>query len=281
MVKEIISKRGYLKQLKKRLRFKYNKDDVDSILNDYNEIFDIELAQGKTENDICILLGDPEVIVQNLSQEVQPKDALGRNILSKRNRVQSILIAIIFFLIAYLIYRVNDDSGRILIREILIIFPIIASLLWIALMKSNFTSPNTIIKKTLLQIKISHIICFLTTVFLFYFFNYGIHHLKNEYAGIFVVRSLYLLIAFLCGLIVLNIFWFKGNEFVSYSVICHALGVIAIILYDISILYSLTTLSLYSLIIKQSAFIYLETIIIMFIFIVLSYKGDAKKWMHN
>ena len=65
-LKKMVSRQMFLRQLKKKLRFKYNKDDIDSILNDYNEIFDVETAQGKTEKDVCMLLGDPAIIVQNL-----------------------------------------------------------------------------------------------------------------------------------------------------------------------------------------------------------------------
>lgn len=278
MPREIVSKRGYLKLLKKKLRFKYSKDDIKGILNDYNEIFDIEIAQGKTEKEVCILLGDPGIIVQNLNQEIHPKDALNKNILSKRNMLQGIVLATICLIIAYI---VSGNHGGNVLLELLVAFPVIALLLWILLIKANFTYSDAKTKKSFLPIKISHAICFLTALFLFCFLNYGVVNFVNEQTGIFVVRVLYGGIALLCGLIIFNIFGFKGNKFASYSVICHAIGVITIIIYYINILHSLDTLSLYSLQIKQSAFIYLEVIIIMSIFIILSHKREAKKWMHN
>lgn len=272
MLKEIVSKRAYLKRLEKKLRFKYSKDDIDNILNDYNEIFDIELAQGKTEKDVCIILGDPVRIVQNLDQERGSK-----NIFSRGNIMQSILIAVIFCIIGYAIYRINHDSGGIKMLELLAILPAMSLLLWLILRKTNFSFSDTAIQPSSLQIKISHVICFLTVAFLFYLPNSRMVNFNNEQAGIFVVRFLYLMIGFLCGLIVFNIFWAKGNKFALYSVICHALGVITLIIYHISVLHSLTTISVYSLIIKQGIFIYLETVIIISIFIILSCKKEPKK----
>lgn len=277
----MVSRQMFLRQLKKKLRFKYNKDDIDSILNDYNEIFDVETAQGKTEKDVCMLLGDPAIIVQNLYKEMHSKDALSKNIFSRGNILRSIFITMICLIIANVIYSLGYGHGSSMMVELLISYPIIALLLWLVLKMSNRVSSTTIIKNSQIQIKAAHLICFLMALSLFSFFNNVITNFRNEKVGALVVGFLNTFIALLCGMILFSIFKFKKNQIAFYGVICHALGVLVIILYYINVLHSLTTVNLFSIKIIKSGFIYLETIVVTSIFFIYTYKRKTQKWMHN
>ena len=157
MVK-MVSRQVYLRQLKKKLRFKFNKDDIDSILDDYNEIFDVETAQGKTEKDVCMSLGDPTIIVQNLYKEMHSKDALAKNIFLRGDIVRSVSFTMICLIIAKAIYSLNYGHGGSMMVELLIFYPVLVLLLWLMLKRSNRVPTTAIIKNSLMQIKAAHLI---------------------------------------------------------------------------------------------------------------------------
>jgi uncharacterized membrane protein len=271
----------YLRQLKKKLRFKFDKDDIDSILNDYNEIFDVETAQGKTEKDVCMSLGNPTIIVQNLYKEMHSKDALAKNIFLRGDIVRSISFAMICLIIAKAIYSLNYGHGGSMMVELLIFYPVLVSLLWLVLQRSNRVSTTAIIKNSLMQIKVAHLICLLIVLSLFFVCNNIIVNFRNDKIGNLVVGFLYIFIALLCGMILFGIFKFKRNQIAFYGVVCHALGVLVIILYYINVLHSLTNVNLFSIEIMKSGLIYLETIMVTCIFYIFTYKGKKQKWMHN
>jgi len=278
---KIVSRQMYLRQLKKKLRFKFDKDDIDSILNDYNEIFDVETAQGKTEKDVCMSLGNPTIIVQNLYKEMHSKDALAKNIFLRGDIVRSISFAMICLIIAKAIYSLNYGHGGSMMVELLIFYPVLVSLLWLVLQRSNRVSTTAIIKNSLMQIKVAHLICLLIVLSLFFVCNNIIVNFRNDKIGNLVVGFLYIFIALLCGMILFGIFKFKRNQIAFYGVVCHALGVLVIILYYINVLHSLTNVNLFSIEIMKSGLIYLETIMVTCIFYIFTYKGKKQKWMHN
>ena len=278
---KIVSRQMYLRQLKKKLRFKFDKDDIDSILNDYNEIFDVETAQGKTEKDVCMSLGNPTIIVQNLYKEMHSKDALAKNIFLRGDIVQSVSFAMICLIIAKAIYSLNYGHGGSMMVELLIFYPVLVSLLWLVLQRSNRVSTTAIIKNSLMQIKVAHLICLLIVLSLFFVCNNIIVNFRNDKIGNLVVGFLYIFIALLCGMILFGIFKFKRNQIAFYGVVCHALGVLVIILYYINVLHSLTNVNLFSIEIMKSGLIYLETIMVTCIFYIFTYKGKKQKWMHN
>ena len=277
---KMVSRQMYLQQLKKKLRFKFNKDDIDSILDDYNEIFDVETAQGKTEKDVCMSLGDPTIIVQNLYKEMHSKDALAKNIFLRGDIVRSVSFTMICLIIAKAIYSLNYGHGGSMMVELLIFYPVLVLLLWLMLKRSNRVPTTAIIKNSLMQIKAAHLICLLIVLSLF-FFNNIIVNFRNEKAGVLVVGFLDIFIALLCGMIFFGIFKFKRNQIAFFGVVCHALGVLVIILYYINVLHSLTNVKLFSIKIVKSGLIYLETIMVTCIFYIFTYKRKKQKWMHN
>ena len=280
MVK-MVSRQVYLRQLKKKLRFKFNKDDIDSILDDYNEIFNVETAQGKTEKDVCMSLGDPTIIVQNLYKEMHSKDALAKNIFLRGDIVRSVSFTMICLIIAKAIYSLNYGHGGSMMVELLIFYPVLVLLLRLMLKRSNRVPTTAIIKNSLMQIKAAHLICLLIVLSLFFAFNNIIVNFRNEKAGVLVVGFLDIFIALLCGMIFFGIFKFKRNQIAFFGVVCHALGVLVIILYYINVLHSLTNVKLFSIKIMKSGLIYLETIMVTCIFYIFTYKRKKQKWMHN
>ncbi len=272
LLKAMVSRQMYLRQLKKKLRFQYSIDDINSILNDYNEIFDVEIAQGKTEKDVCMSLGDPAIIVQNLYKEMHSSDDSAKKIFSGRNIAQGIFIVMIGVIIVNVIYSLVYSHGMSIMAELLISYPVTVLLLWLVLKKKCISS-SVVINNNPVQIKAAHLICFFIVLSLFMFFNNIIVNLRNEQAGNFVVGFLFIFIALLCGMILFSTFKILRYQIAFYSVICHAFGVLTIILYYISILHTLTTVSMLSKKVLESGFIYLETIIVLCIFLFLHLKG--------
>lgn len=268
-MKAMVSRQMYLRALKKKLRFRYNIDDIDSIMDDYNEIFDIETAQGKTEEDVCMSLGDPAIIAQNLYKEMHSRDDLVKKIFIKSNVLQGIFIIMICAITVKVIATLVYGQGKSIMSELLVSYPFTVLLLWLALKRR--ISSAVINKNYLVQITAAHLICFSIVISLFLFFNYI--NLNIEQAGIIVERSLFILIALLCGMILFSFFKIVRNQIAYHSVIYHVLGVIAIILYYINVLHTLTTVSLFSRKVLESGYIYLETIIVLIVNLFLHFKG--------
>lgn len=64
-----ISRKGFIARLRFYLSFGFEEDESESILNDYEEWFENEVAQGKSEAEICAALEPPVRIVRNLLSE--------------------------------------------------------------------------------------------------------------------------------------------------------------------------------------------------------------------
>lgn len=279
-MKELLSKKTFLRQLKKNLRFKYSKDDINSILNDYNEFFDIEIAQGKAEETVCLSLGDPITIVANLYQETGQKKAADKSVFSKRSMLQIISILILCFIIVNLVYKVEHSSQYMMV-ELLVSYPIIVSLLWFLLKKATPVVEIQMNKNSLVLLKNFHYFCFLTVLSLFFFFHNIVIGIAKQNTGPIVVNILYLLMVLLCGLVLFSISQFHKGQIAFYGLICHALGAIAIIVHYINILHSLSTINTFLIEARISWLLYLEAILAMIIFTIINYKRKTKIWMHN
>lgn len=283
-MKEITTRQEFLKRLKRELRFKYNKEDVTSILSDYDEFFNIEAVQGKPDHEVCAVLGNPAVIVRNLNQEMQPKSAFGKNMLSKGRITQSVFGAIVCFMLANILYRSEHAQGKSILMLLLISFPIMSVCIWRALYKIEGVSHKALTaKKDLLKIGSIHLLCFSAVLCIFLFLSNIIpnadnlpFNLKYEYTGNFVVGILYLFAAIFFGVILFGSYQFRKKSIFYYSVICHALGLLTIIFYYMNVLHTLTDINTYSLRIKESGFIYLEIIAAIALFFILKSKKEIR-----
>jgi uncharacterized membrane protein len=288
-MKEITTRKDFLKQLKRKLRFEYPKEDVSSVLSDYEEFFAIEAAQGKSESEICAALGDPVAIVQSLTLEMQSHKGFGNKIFTRRTILRSINVVIICCTIMNILYKLSRDYGASMLMNLLISFPVIALFLWMALREPDYNLVKTSdTKSDLWKAGGAHLICFCMVLFLFFFVNnivtskeYLLFYIKYEQIGKFVVSILRFSIVILCGIIVFAFYQFKRNPILYYSVICHVLGAVAMILYYINVLHSLADLHTYSDRIMKSGFLYLESMAMIALLFILSHKKERCKWMLN
>ncbi|MBD5147098.1 MAG: DUF1700 domain-containing protein [Ruminococcus sp.] len=64
-----MTKKQYLAKLRKYLRFRLSNSEIDDILADMEECFEAGAAEGKSEEDICISLGEPKSAAASLLNE--------------------------------------------------------------------------------------------------------------------------------------------------------------------------------------------------------------------
>ncbi len=141
---ELTTRKQFFKQLKKNLRFKYGKSEMQSVISDYEEIFDIELTRGQSETDICKTLGNPAVIVRNLDQEIKGdgKKQKGKAAMWKHQYIGWLYLGLMAIAPLYFInnhYRISNIYFLLLVIESVIIISVIAMLIWLQINKGYST----------------------------------------------------------------------------------------------------------------------------------------------
>lgn len=279
-MKKITTRQVFFMQLKKKLQFKYNKEEISGVLSDYAEFFDIEMSQGKSEREVCSLLGNPVDIVQSLGGEMQTNHPFPINIFSKEVILRSIFAAIFCFILSYIVYKSDKAYDAAMLTDLLIILPVLAMFLWMSLKKYGYTFTKTIsLRNTIGKVGAVHLICFFMLLFLFVFLNDMvtekeklIFNLKQEQIGNFMTGILYLSLAIFFSIIIFGIFNFQKDPFSYFSVICHGLGAFVITLYHINVLHSLSDSATYSRNIMKCGFLYLESLAMIMLLYILFHK---------
>ncbi len=65
-----MTKDEYLLRLKQKLYWNIEQSKIKEIIEDYNEYFDSGISDGSSEEELCILFGDPALLAKNLLREV-------------------------------------------------------------------------------------------------------------------------------------------------------------------------------------------------------------------
>lgn len=65
----VMTKKQYLSSLRSCLRFKFTDTEINDIISDMEECFDSGAAEGKTESEICLELGEPKTAAKDISAE--------------------------------------------------------------------------------------------------------------------------------------------------------------------------------------------------------------------
>lgn len=281
-MKEITSRQKFLKQLKKELRFKLGRDEITSIVSDYTEFFDIELAQGKSEIEVCTTLGHPQTIAQNLNQQMNSQN--NSILLFSKNKVLLIAsIAVLCIIFATINNKLTQSYHEFSLIYLLIYYLVIVLISWIVITKAPFKFNYTIIaKRNYLWVGIIHIIIFLSSLLLFFLLYRVVTH--NEHfliyfhpsqVGLIIKNILVLLTCVLFILAIIGMYLSMRRSFIYYSVFCHALGGIILILYYTTVLHSLSDISTYSPRIIQGCLLYFESLLVSALFIFLARKKEA------
>lgn len=67
------TRKKFIKMLRNALLWRYNSNEIQDIISDYDGFFAAGLEQGKTEAELCSEFGDPEDIAKSLDIELKAK----------------------------------------------------------------------------------------------------------------------------------------------------------------------------------------------------------------
>ena len=118
-----MSRKEYLKKLKRALFWRFSKQEINEIISDYEEYFEIGLNKGQTTEQIIVNLGSPYEVVNNITQKritTAPFTAFLK---------MSIFALLVLSLLVYVVTL--NISGYALPKSILLTLLIPISLYWV------------------------------------------------------------------------------------------------------------------------------------------------------
>ncbi|MGF7141882.1 hypothetical protein HNQ56_000292 [Anaerotaenia torta] len=290
-MKEISTRKVFFKQLNKELRHRYDKKDAINVLKDYDEFFNIETEQGKSEEEVCAVLGSPCAIAQSLSAELPPGAGTFPGFLSKSLLQACALIAAICAVAAFAVYR-SETAGKSLLYEFLLYYPLTALLLWLVLRhtktslmqgKSPASSARPASKKfALLLLGLFHLICISSICSVIYYtnrmsdFDRLPFEIEPHQIGPLISNTFFTFILALCAIIILSVMHYHRISILYYSAACHALAVQAMLLIYNNILHRMDSRpdDMISRFVKVSGSLYLELLVILTLFIIFLPKKE-------
>ncbi len=290
-MKEISTRKSFFKQLNKELRHRYDKKDAINVLKDYDEFFNIEMEQGKSEEEVCAVLGNPSAIAQSLSAELSPGAGTSPRFLSKSLLQACALIAAICAVAAFAVYR-SETAGKSLLYEFLLYYPLTALLLWLVLRhtktslmqgKSPASSARPASKKfALLLLGLFHLVCISSICSVIYYTNRMTDfdrlpfEIEPRQIGPLISNAFFTFILALCAIIILSVMHYHRISILYYSTACHALAVQAMLLIYNNILHRMDSRphDMISRFVKVSGSLYLELLVILTLFIIFLPKKE-------
>ncbi len=271
-MKYSISKRKFMNELHWNLLWKYEKNDIKDIMEDYEEYFDIGLLEGKNEEDICRELGSPVELVGAILLET-PKS---KSYINKRILQPLILSIIMLSIITYLIVTINDNKN--MVMAVCFLTPIVTIGLWKLLdgvLLSLSWLSHSENKKNLSKILVYHLLHILLALSLFWFMKFevltwGIH--KNPYGmemweiGPFVTNILYGIIFILFSLLLFGLYKYSKTSMYYFTIVIHEIGMIGTIFCFINTIHKIDNLSNYKEYINLDFLPYLISILVGIIY---------------
>lgn len=273
-----MAKKEYLKELKKKLRFKMKQEEVASIIRDYDEFFEIGLEKGKSEQVIRTELGNPNDVANRLLEEMDNKNDFF--LLSiRKSMIRNGFIMLLLFICGMGFIKVSKWGYPIYVA--VIGYFVVALLLLAIINRVAFKHPipiaSLILKKNEKKelLLLHSVFLFITFILMVGFFiisgNAFLEYVdrlaklnKNiYYIGPIIGNTLYILVGIIGIILILTVFKIRKNgTFIYYSLIFHGLGIIVMILEYKGILHSLSTVEFFRQFVLQVNIIYIETLIV-------------------
>lgn len=107
---KMISKQDFIEKLRFYLSFRFSDDENASILNDYEEWFENETSQGKSEEEICAALEEPKKIVRNLLTE-SCNNSTPISMFFHNTMIQVLLLMILHLLIGISLLKFCNENS--------------------------------------------------------------------------------------------------------------------------------------------------------------------------
>lgn len=286
-----MTKKEYLKELKKKLQFKMNQEEVAGILRDYDEFFEIGLEKEKSEQVISTELGNPKGVANRLIEEMGNKNDFF-HVWIRKSMIRNGMLLLFSFVCCMVFIRMSK-WGYIRLQTIAIGYPIISLFLLVVLYKVMFRQSIPLEEIVMKQkekkecLFVHGIFIFISMVLMIGFFvisdvstfKYLIATMewnKRVLIGPMLTSLLYVLAGVTAGFIIFTGFRLKEKGTpIYYSLIFHGMGIIILIFEYESILQTLTTLELFRELVLKANIVYIETFVIC-ICLLLMYRRRIK-----
>ncbi len=281
----------FLKKLISKLQLHFNSEEINEIVNDYNEFFSAGLNDGQSEEELCKTFGNPKTIVKNIRIESRA---------SKTERFSFRFILRILLAIALSVYiltfmsHINTNVN--MVKDSIIGIIITGYLLWFVLGGKLLAGTTIYNTKNMNSKKIVYLHCILIILtglnYMFalffsdkktsldgYFFDIEIHEI-----GAFVSKVFYLMIILGLLLLVFSIYKFYNCSIKFYTVMCNILGYIAFILCLLNMQHRSVDINDVKSLIARSLLVYFTGIVLSVlaaIYIHQIYRGRDTLWMRK
>lgn len=278
------TKKEFCKTLKHLLLWKYNSNEIKTIIGEYEGYFDTGKDFGKSEEKICAELGSPLAIVREVNLENKCRGYL-RYLLNKRVLIRLSILALLVGLFMWAIYK--GLWTQLEDRSTFILYPTLSLLGWYLLGGKLFSltwlgqvkDPYRTIKITIL-----HSIYLLMAILSFslitkVFFSWDIIYARNS--GSFSqlkTNTIYILLIVLIiavGIMIAALYEYRYHGIEYYSLICHGIGLACTILEYTNILNRSQYWQNGISVILNCEGVYVESIIVSSLF--LAYSQYIKK----
>lgn len=279
------TRKKFIKMLRNALLWRYNSNEIQDIISDYDGFFAAGLEQGKTEAELCSEFGDPEDIAKSLDIELKAKRSFFRYSSNRMISGTAIATAIILILLYYS-FRKPFHPSRIYIASVLVVLSGMA--IWTAIGGRQYTlhgyaaSKGTFRKELLL---IPHCILVLITCSILALMRsivrsntvYPPFGLDISQTGPFIRDSLYFVLIISLCILFFGMYRCRRCSTLYYSLVLHGIGSAVSILTLLNALKWIHDISQYVKLVNLSMLPWIMSVICSAVFVFNIRTGGRKK----
>lgn len=270
----VTSRMDYLNKLQFYLSFYFSENESTSILNDYEEWFENESLCGKSEEEICAALNEPQKVVKKLLAESTGHFPWITR-LFKNAMIQLLILMVIHLFTALYFLKIYNDNGQnylyfALISIFLYFFVGMKILKKICCPKSNIYKDNLLISGLALSILV--------------FEKFFLIKTSHPYSGYIcvIVSSVFLILLF-CINIYIVIKNMVQNSYYVFLTTFHISGIMMLLLFlhnQLHMLYK-DMYEYCNKLVFGSICLYAEIIVLCVVFFKRKKNTRNKSWTHS
>ena len=236
---EMKTKKEFCKVLRRLLLWKYNSNEIKTIIGEYEEYFDTGKSFGKSEGKICAELGSPLAIVREVNLENEYKVYL-RYLLNKRVMIRLSILAILVSLFMWTVYKgawtqLEDNS-------IFSLYPVLSilgwhllggklfSLTWLGYVKDPYRAIKITVVHSIYLLMAILSFCLITKVFLSWDIIYARNSGSFSQLKAKTIYILFMVFIMTVGIMVASLYEYRYHGIEYYSLICHGIGLACTVL---------------------------------------------------
>ena len=265
-----MKKELFMKKLIYHLSLSFTSLEISEIIDDYNEFFAAGIAEGRSEEELCYMLGNPHNIVRDIKKE------------SNVNKIEKFTIRFLIrallaitLLVYFFIYIKQTNTNANMARDGIIGIILIGLILWFLLKGNLFDRPLAIYYTKVISYKkiFNYHLVIVFLAGLSYLvarifsnkainFNFYIISLPINEVGPFVSTVYYAMITLGLIIFIYLLYQFIYISVIFYPVICNCISFIVFILCLLNMQHQSNNIQNISFLITKSLIVYLVGIII-------------------